>query len=179
MAAEPVSFRLAGGLELEILQAGPSGGRPLLLVHGFTAVKEDFAEHLDALGALGWHVVAPDLRGHGRSSKPDDPSAYSLRTFAADVLGLADALGWERFSIVGQSMGGNNGIYLAAEHPDRIVVSLDPLVCPCSTMFRIDAAHLCWVLESLVDGEVVNRISVDPDTAQWAKVALERMLAIT
>ncbi len=68
---------------------------------------------------------------------------------------------------------------LATEHPDDHVVSLDPLICPCSTMFRIDAAHLCWVLEQLVAGQVVNRITVDPDTAKWAKVALERMLAIT
>jgi quinolinate synthase len=68
---------------------------------------------------------------------------------------------------------------LADEHPDRTVVSLDPLVCPCSTMFRIDAAHLCWVLESLVEGTVVNRITVDEDTASGARLALERMLAIT
>ncbi|MGI9023694.1 MAG: quinolinate synthase NadA, partial [Acidimicrobiales bacterium] len=68
---------------------------------------------------------------------------------------------------------------LADEHPDRTVLSLDPVVCPCSTMFRIDAAHLAWVLENLVDGTVVNRITVDPDTAASARVALERMLAIT
>jgi quinolinate synthase len=68
---------------------------------------------------------------------------------------------------------------LADEHPDRTVVSLDPLICPCSTMFRIDAPHLCWVLEGLVEGEVRNRITVDPDTTEWARVALERMLAIT
>ena len=53
---------------------------------------------------------------------------------------------------------------------------LDPLVCPCSTMFRIDAAHLAWVLDGLVDGEVRNRITVDGETASWARVALERML---
>jgi quinolinate synthase len=68
---------------------------------------------------------------------------------------------------------------LAAEHPDRTVVSLDPLVCPCSTMFRIDAAHLAWVLENLVAGTVVNQIKVDEDTADNARVALERMLEIT
>ena len=67
---------------------------------------------------------------------------------------------------------------LAHEHPDKTVVSLDPLICPCSTMFRIDAAHLAWVLENLVEGTVVNRITVDADTAQWARVALERMLEI-
>src|SRR5438105_5922352 len=68
---------------------------------------------------------------------------------------------------------------LAAEHPDKTVFSLDPLICPCSTMFRIDAAHLCWVLENLLDGNVVNRITVDPGTAEWARVALQRMLDIT
>ncbi len=68
---------------------------------------------------------------------------------------------------------------LANEHPDRTVLSLDPVVCPCSTMFRIDAAHLAWVLENLVEGSVVNQIKVDPATATAARVALERMLAIT
>jgi quinolinate synthase len=68
---------------------------------------------------------------------------------------------------------------LAAETAGKTVVSLDPLVCPCSTMFRIDAPHLCWVLEELVAGRVVNPITVDAQTAEWALVALERMLSIT
>ena len=68
---------------------------------------------------------------------------------------------------------------LDAETPDKTVVSLDPLICPCSTMFRIDGPHLAWVLEELVAGRVVNQISVDPETSGWAKVALERMLSIT
>jgi quinolinate synthase len=65
------------------------------------------------------------------------------------------------------------------ESPDKTVVCLDPLVCPCSTMSRIDPQHLAWILEGLVDGQVRNPITVDADTAEWAKVALERMLAIT
>jgi quinolinate synthase len=68
---------------------------------------------------------------------------------------------------------------LAASHPELTVVSLDPIVCPCSTMFRIDAAHLCWVLEALVAGQVVNRITVAPEVGSWARVALQRMLDIT
>ncbi len=67
---------------------------------------------------------------------------------------------------------------LAHEHPDKTVVSLDPIVCPCSTMFRIDAAHLAWVLEGLVDGEVRNHITVEAEIAQWSRVALRRMLSI-
>jgi len=65
------------------------------------------------------------------------------------------------------------------ESPDKTVICLDPLVCPCSTMSRIDPPHLAWVLEGLVEGEVRNQIVVDRATAAWAKVALERMLAIT
>jgi quinolinate synthase len=68
---------------------------------------------------------------------------------------------------------------LAHEHPGVEVISLDPLICPCSTMFRIDAPHLAWVLEELVAGRVVNQITVDPSTAEWARVALQRMLDIS
>jgi len=68
---------------------------------------------------------------------------------------------------------------LDREHPDKTVLSLDPLICPCSTMFRIDAPHLAWVLEELVAGRVSNQIVVDPDDAEWARVALQRMLDIT
>ena len=67
---------------------------------------------------------------------------------------------------------------LAQEHPDKTVVSLDPLICPCSTMNRIDLPHLVWAMESLVNGTVVNQIEVDPETERWAKVALDRMLAL-
>ena len=67
---------------------------------------------------------------------------------------------------------------LAAEHPDKTVVPLDPSVCVCTTMFRITPNHLCWVLENLVGGQVVNRISVDDDTRHWATVALQRMLEL-
>jgi len=68
---------------------------------------------------------------------------------------------------------------LAAEHPDRRIISLDDCVCMCSTMYRISPQHLCWTLESLVDGQVVNQVCVDPETKRWARVALERMLEIS
>ncbi len=102
----------------------------------------------------------------------------------ADVVGSTDRLiGAVDEAPPGSIIGVATEIHLvkrlADDHPDRTVVCLDPLVCPCSTMFRIDAAHLCWVLESLVEGVVVNRVSVDEDTARWARVALERMLATT
>ena len=67
---------------------------------------------------------------------------------------------------------------LALQNPDKEVVYLDKTVCFCSTMNRIDLPHLVWALENLVAGNVVNQIVVDPDTQHWAKVALDRMLAL-
>ena len=66
---------------------------------------------------------------------------------------------------------------LAAQHPQHEIFCLDPVVCPCSTMYRIHPGYLAWVLEELVAGRVQNRIRVADDVAQPAKVALERMLA--
>jgi quinolinate synthase len=66
---------------------------------------------------------------------------------------------------------------LAAQHSQHTIFCLDPVICPCSTMYRIHPGYLAWVLERLVAGEVVNQISVDESVAKPAKVALERMLA--
>lgn len=66
---------------------------------------------------------------------------------------------------------------LAAQYPDRTIFCLDPVVCPCSTMYRIHPGYLAWVLDRLVDGEVHNEIIVPEDIATHAKIALERMLA--
>jgi quinolinate synthase len=67
---------------------------------------------------------------------------------------------------------------LAKEHPEQFIFCLDPIVCPCSTMYRIHPAYLAWVLEALLQDEVINQVSVDDETARWARVALERMLAL-
>jgi quinolinate synthase len=67
---------------------------------------------------------------------------------------------------------------LAQEHPDKEVVFLDDTVCFCATMNRIDLPHLVWVLEALVEGEVINEVRVDDETRTWSRVALDRMLAL-
>ena len=107
-----------------------------------------------------------------------------------DICSIADQVGSTDFIIraveaapVGSTMAIATEIHLvnrlAAETPDKTIVSLDPLVCPCSTMFRIDGPHLAWILENLVEGRILNRITVDPETTEWAKVSLQRMLDIT
>jgi quinolinate synthase len=67
---------------------------------------------------------------------------------------------------------------LKDEHPEQQIHFLSPVVCMCATMYRIDLAHLCWSLENLRDGSIVNPIRVDDDVAKWSLVALERMLQV-
>ncbi len=67
---------------------------------------------------------------------------------------------------------------LARETPDKMVITLDDSGCLCTTMFRISPQHLCWALENLVDGNVVNQIRVKDDVKHWARAALDRMLEI-
>jgi len=67
---------------------------------------------------------------------------------------------------------------LAKENPDKRVITLDNSGCLCTTMFRISPQHLCWALENLVDGNVVNQITVKENVKRWARVALDRMLEI-
>jgi pimeloyl-ACP methyl ester carboxylesterase len=120
LRAESVQRRvLAGEVGLEVLEAG-TGGRPLLLVHGFCGAKEDFAEALAPLAERGRHAVAPDLRGHGDSDAPDGQDAYSLSLLAADVVALADALSWPRFTLLGHSAGGMVAQLVALGHPQRL-----------------------------------------------------------
>ena len=109
---------------------------------------------------------------------------------AHEVVEMADKVGstekiaeWVRAAPSGAALGIGTEVHmvqrLAKEYPDKTIFTLDPLICPCATMFRIDEPHLAWVLEHLVRGEVVNQIVVDAETAEWARVALQRMLDIT
>jgi quinolinate synthase len=148
-------------------------GAAILLWKGHCSVHQRFRpEHVTAFRAQhpnGLVVVHPEC-AHDVCTIADQVGStdYIIRAVDAAPAGSVIGVGTEIHLVQ----------RLAAETPDKTIVSLDPLVCPCSTMFRIDAAHLCWVLEELVAGRVVNRITVDADTAEWARVALDRMLEI-
>ncbi|GAB3616617.1 quinolinate synthase NadA [Okibacterium endophyticum] len=92
---------------------------------------------------------------------------YIAKAIAAAPAGTTFAIGTE-INLVQR---------LAAQYPEHTIFCLDPVVCPCSTMYRIHPGYLAWVLESLVEGAVLNRITVGDDVAEPARVALERMLA--
>jgi quinolinate synthase len=145
----------------------------LLLWKGHCSVHQRFLpEHVEAFRAEhpgGIVVTHPECR-HETCQLADHVGStdFIIRTVNEAPTGSVIGIGTE-IHLVNR---------LNDETPDKTVLSLDPLICPCSTMFRIDAPHLCWVLESLVEGEVVNRITVDEETTEWAKVALQRMLEI-
>lgn len=107
-----------------------------------------------------------------------------------DVVQASDANGSTEFivkfireasagSVIGVGTEINLVNRLACEHPDKTIFCLDPVVCPCSTMYRIHPSFLLWVLDNLMAGKVVNRISVPEPTRSAAKLALDRMLEIT
>jgi pimeloyl-ACP methyl ester carboxylesterase len=107
---------------------GPAGLPPILLHHGFTGdAVRDWVEPgvVAALTAAGRTVVAPDARGHGDSDKPHDPAAYGEARMARDLAQLADALGLERFDLIGFSMGAVVALLAAAadERVRRLVVT--------------------------------------------------------
>ncbi len=108
------------GVALALSVIGSNNDAPtLLLVHGFGGAKEDFADHMEALGRHH-RVVAFDLRGHGESEAPVEPSAYSLDRLGADVLAVADSLGLDRFRLLGHSMGGMVARRVVLARPERI-----------------------------------------------------------
>jgi quinolinate synthase len=156
------------------LSVSDAGAATFFLWKGHCSVHQRFRpEHVAAFRAEhpdGLVVVHPEC-AHEVCAVADQVGStdYIIRAVDAAPPGAVIGVGTEIHLVQ----------RLAHETPGKTIVSLDPLICPCSTMFRIDAAHLCWTLENLVEGRVVNRITVDEATAEDARVALDRMLAIT
>jgi len=136
-------------------------------VHGrFTAeCVDEVRERIPGVNVL----VHPECR-YEVVEKADyvGSTEYIIKTLDAAEPGTSWAVGTE-LNLVRR---------LANKHTDKQIVFLDKSVCYCSTMNRIDLPHLVWTLESLAAGKVVNRITVDPETARYSRVALEQMLAL-
>ncbi|MFF5204792.1 quinolinate synthase NadA [Streptosporangium sp. NPDC000396] len=136
-------------------------------VHGrFTAeCVDDVRERIPGVNVL----VHPECR-HEVVTKADyvGSTEYIIKKLQEAPAGSSWAVGTE-LNLVKR---------LGQMFPDKNVTFLDRTVCYCSTMNRIDLPHLVWALESLAAGQVVNQITVDEDTTHWAKVALDRMLAL-
>jgi pimeloyl-ACP methyl ester carboxylesterase len=109
-----------GEVTLHVVFAGPDDGPPVVLLHGFPEFWYAWRGAGAVLAERGYRVVMPDQRGYNLSDKPPDVADYAMPKRVGDVLGLIDALGYERVAIGAQDHGAGVAWRLALAHPDRI-----------------------------------------------------------
>lgn len=108
------------GVKLHTIEAGERGAPVVLLAHGFPELAYSWRRQIPVLAAAGYHVLAPDQRGYGRSTRPDDISAYNIAELSADLIGLLDDVGAQRAVFVGHDWGAPVAWSSAQLHPDRV-----------------------------------------------------------
>jgi pimeloyl-ACP methyl ester carboxylesterase len=109
-----------GDLTFQARRAGPMDGRPVILLHGVPQTSACWTAQLEALAAAGHHAVAFTQRGYSPGARIDDVAAFTMDKLASDVLGVADALGMDRFDVVGHDAGAGVAWNLAGYHTDRV-----------------------------------------------------------
>jgi pimeloyl-ACP methyl ester carboxylesterase len=109
-----------GALTFDALAAGPVDGEGVLLLHGFPQTARCWRRQIEVLADAGFRAVAPDQRGYSPGARPDAVEAYDTLELTADVVGLADVLGWDRFHLVGHDWGGSIAWQVAGRHGDRL-----------------------------------------------------------
>src|SRR6478609_4656961 len=107
------------GIHLHVVESGPVDGPAVLCCHGFPESWYSWRHQLRVLGEAGYRVLAPDMRGYGRSAKPADPLAYTQLHHTGDLVGVLDALGIDQAVIVGHDWGGPAAWTAAQLRPDR------------------------------------------------------------
>jgi quinolinate synthase len=157
-----------GGNSLEVLERSR-----VILWQGHCSVHQRFTvSQIEAARAKypGIRVIVhPECRMDVvQAADMDGSTEFIVKTIANAEPGTQWAVGTE-INLVSR---------IAHENPDKLVFCLDPVVCPCSTMYRIHPAYLAWTVEELAAGRVVNQVRVDEETAHFARVALDRMLTV-
>ncbi|MGH3635796.1 MAG: alpha/beta fold hydrolase, partial [Mycobacterium sp.] len=107
-------------VRLRTVEAGERGAPVVLLAHGFPELAYSWRHQIPVLAAAGYHVLAPDQRGYGRSSRPDDVSDYNIAELSADLIGLLDDVGAAKAVFIGHDWGAPVAWSTAQLHPDRV-----------------------------------------------------------
>jgi pimeloyl-ACP methyl ester carboxylesterase len=113
-------FVRSGGMKWRVCTAGPDGGRPVLLLHGWGASAYMYRAVIPPLAAAGYSLIIPDLPGHGWGDLTLDRDHAHLGAYVTALRTLCDTLGIERMAVVGHSMGGGISLQLALDHPERV-----------------------------------------------------------
>lgn len=109
------------GIELEVFEAGrENAGRPVVLCHGWPELAFSWRRQIGALAAAGYHVIAPNQRGFGRSSAPAPVTDYDIAHLTGDLMGLLDHFGYDDAPFVGHDWGANVAWSAAVLHPARV-----------------------------------------------------------
>jgi pimeloyl-ACP methyl ester carboxylesterase len=108
------------GIRLHTTLEGPEDGEPVFLLHGFPDAWFGWEAQIEPLAESGFKVIVPDQRGYNLSDKPKGVANYQMSLLAADILGLADALGYDRFHLAGHDFGAMVSWNLAMHHPERL-----------------------------------------------------------
>ena len=112
------------GIELHVVEAGPPDAPVVVLVHGFPELSYSWRHQVPVLAEAGYHVLAPDQRGYGRSTRPDAVEDYDVHHLTDDLLGLLDDVGAERAVFVGHDWGSVVVGSMALLHPARVAGAL-------------------------------------------------------
>ena len=112
-----------GGFTFDVRTAGPEDGEAVILLHGFPQTSYQWRHQIRALAAAGFRVVAPDQRGYSPGARPADVADYALPLLAQDVLDLADAVGVERFHVVGHDWGAVVAWTVAVAARERVITA--------------------------------------------------------
>jgi len=114
------SYIETNGIRLHVVQAGPQSGTPVVLLHGFPEFWYGWRLQIPALVEAGCRVIIPDQRGYNLSDKPEGVKTFSMDELVKDVIGLIDALGYEKVNLVGHDWGAAVAWVVANQHPERL-----------------------------------------------------------
>ncbi|TCO60989.1 alpha/beta fold hydrolase [Actinocrispum wychmicini] len=164
--AEAGRFPGRDGRELVYREIGD--GRPLVLLHGFTATGTQWVDHGPAAGIAGRRVIVPDLRGHGDSAHPDDPAAYPPDVLVDDGLALIDHLGLDDYDLGGYSLGARVVLRMLVRgaRPARAIVAGQGL----DAVTRATGGDN-RVLTALANGDTIPPGSPDAASAHWIRLS--------